>query len=286
MKDLIQWLRKVEHVAGEVYSYAASVYADDPNLSKFLLHTAEDEAWHYHVMGSAADFLLSDPSVDTAITIDNNTGKKIFGYFNDIKEGIEKRTLSRNELIKKIVEVELSEWNDIFLYVVNTLKERSIEFKYPAARMQAHLKSIAHYVENVENKLGMLDEIKKLPPVWTEMILVVDDSPIIVELVKNLLNRDGNIDSADNGKTALELIEKKFYKLIISDVDMPVMDGLALFEGAMAKFPAITSRFLFMTGDLSNERISYFNEHQVKYLTKPFSINVLVKETNKILLSK
>jgi len=75
MKKIIKWLREIEHLAGEMYQQAISIYSDDVFL-KFLEHNAEDEAWHYHVMGSAALFGDSEPDFTPAISIDQETKNK------------------------------------------------------------------------------------------------------------------------------------------------------------------------------------------------------------------
>ncbi len=207
MKEIIKWLREIEHLANQVYLQAAAVYADDIKLKKFLDHTAEDEAWHYHVMGSAAEYISSIPEVIPAIYVDEQTSNKIIGLLNFIKFGIEQKSIGRDELIDKIVELELSEWNDIFLYTVNFLKEKTSEFKYPAARIQSHIKEIEYYLEKTEGRPESLQLIKKLPPLWIENILIVDDEKMITELIKALLNRSGNIDIAHNGQDALKMME-------------------------------------------------------------------------------
>ena len=286
MKDIINWLREVEHLANEAYELAASIYVHDPKLKKFLLQNAEDEAYHYNIMVSAAEYLESKPTIIPAISIDKEIKDKIIECFNDMKDGLEQNTLSRDELIENIVTIELSEWNDIFLYAVNVLKEESNEFKYPVARIQAHIKGIENFLEKVKNRPDILKKIKALHPVWIENILIVDDLPEITDLIKALLNRTGNIDVACNGQEAMKLIEKKFYKLIISDIDMPIMDGLSLFNKAVAKYPKLKERFLFITGDLSRENKSFFDENRAKYLEKPMEIKALRDEAEKIILSE
>lgn len=286
MKEIIQWLREIEHRASEIYLQAAALYADDIVLKDFLERTAEDESWHYHVMGSAAEYLASTPDLIPAITIDKQTNDQIQNYFTEIKVGLEQKTLQRIELIEKIVEVELSEWNDIFLYAVNSLKDKAHEFKYPAARIQAHIKEIEYFIETVENNPAILKKIYQLPPVWVENILVVDDELMIADLIKALLNRSGKIDLAHNGQDALELIEKNYYKLIITDIDMPIMDGLTLYQETIAKFPEAINKFLFITGNLSPERQTFFEKNRLKCLAKPMHINVLREEAKKIILSE
>lgn len=286
MKEIIQWLRAIEHQASEIYLHAASLFDDDLVLKDFLERTAEDESWHYHVMGSAAEYLASAPDLIPAIAIDKHTNDKIQNYFTEIEVELEKKPLQRIQLIEKIVEVELSEWNDIFLYVVNSLKDKAHEFKYPATRIQAHIKEIEYFFETVENNPAVLKKISQLPPVWVENILIVDDEPMIADLLKALLDHSGNIDIAHNGQDAFNLIEQNYYKLIITDIDMPVMDGITLYRETIARFPESINKFLFITGNLSPERQTFFDNKGLKCLAKPMQINILREEAKKIILSQ
>lgn len=285
MKEIINWLREIEHLAVEMYQQAASIYSDDDFLKKFLEHNAEEEAWHYHVMGSAALFLASEPDFVPAISIDKGTNKKIVNQILSITKGLSQKTLHRDELINKIVELELSEWNDVFYYAVNFLKDKTSEFKYPAARIQAHLKEIEHFLKSVEKRPDALKKIKEISPIWVENILLVDDEEIVTDLIKSLLNRSGNIDVAHNGKDALKLMENNYYKLIVSDIDMPIMDGLTFYKEAVKKYPKSNNRFLFMTGDLSPERQSFFNENRLTCIAKPMNINAFREKAEKIIIT-
>ena len=285
MKKLVRWLREVEHKANDIYLKAATVYADDPQFKAFLEHIAEDEAWHYHVMGSAAEYFNSIPPPVSVISVDKDTSDKVINLFSDIRERLEKKTISKEEFTEKIVEAELSEWNDIFLYVVNILKEKTNEFIYPVVRIQGHIKKIVRFLEKTGNHSIILKKLRELPPVWMENILIVDDEEMITALIKSLLNRDGNIDVANNGEEALNYLENKFYKLVISDIDLPKMDGLSFYKKSVEKFPTLKKRFLFMSGDLSPERKAFFDENHLKYLSKPMKIKVLREAASEIILS-
>jgi CheY-like chemotaxis protein len=285
MKKLVRWLREVEHKANDIYLKAATVYADDPQFKAFLEHIAEDEAWHYHVMGSAAEYFNSTPPPVSVISVDKDTSDKVINLFSDIRERLEKKTISKEEFTEKIVEAELSEWNDIFLYVVNILKEKTNEFIYPVVRIQGHIKKIVRFLEKTGNHSIILKKLRELPPVWMENILIVDDEEMITALIKSLLNRDGNIDVANNGEEALNYLENKFYKLVISDIDLPKMDGLSFYKKSVEKFPTLKKRFLFMSGDLSPERKAFFDENHLKYLSKPMKIKVLREAASEIILS-
>ena len=285
MKKLIRWLREVEHLAYEVYSEAAGVYTDDPQFKVFLENIAEDEAWHYHVMGSAAEYFNTTPSPVPAISVDKETNDTVMKYFSDIRERLSERKIPKDELIEKIVKAELSEWNNLFLYVVNHLKEKNHEFIYPVARIQTHIKKIIRFLEKPGDHSGILKKLRELPPVWTENILIVDDQEMITTLIRSLLNQEGNIDVAGSGEEALNYIENKFYKLVISDINLPKMDGFSFYKNSVAKFPTLKKRFLFISGDLSPERKAFLDEHHLKYLAKPMEINVLREAAEEIILS-
>lgn len=286
MKKIVKWLLEVELLAHEVYRQAASVYADDQSFSKFLNNLAEDEAWHSKVMENAIHFLASEPDFTPAITVDKITSDKVEKYFTDMKEGLEKKTLSKEGLTEKIIEAELSEWNNIFIYVVNFLKEKTDEFKYTAARIQTHINELKLYIEKVESSNKILQRIYDFKKIWTENILIVDDEKMITTLIKSLLEGAGNIDIAYNGEEALQLIEKKYFKLIITDIDMPVMDGITLWERVSGKFPESNKRFLFITGDLSPQRQKFFNENRLKCLSKPLKIKTLKEKATEMILSQ
>lgn len=109
---------------------------------------------------------------------------------------------------------------------------------------------------------------------------------MITDLIKALLHRSGNIDIAHNGSEALKMLDNKFYKLIVTDIDMPIINGLSFYKKTVSMYPSSIKRFLFMTGALSSERRAFFNKNQIKYLTKPMDIRILREEAEKILISK
>jgi CheY-like chemotaxis protein len=272
-------------LANEVYLQAAETHSHNQAFAEFLERIAEEEAWHYHVMGSAANLLDEAPETIPAISVDKETGDRIFQYFYDVQDGLINQTLSEEQILEKMIEAELSEWNDIFLYIVNSLKENTREFIYPAAQFQSHLKRIKLYLDTIDNKPEILSRISTLPPVWVEKILIVEDEPMIAQLIKSLLNREGDIDIATNGKEGLNMIEQKYYRLIISDIDMPVMDGISLYEHAQSKFPKLHNRFLFISGNMSPERQDFFRSRKIQFLAKPMEIKDLKKYASQILLA-
>ena len=73
-------------------------------------------------------------------------------------------------------------------------------------------------------------------------ILLCDDHELIISGLRQLLERENNVlsvTSASNGKDALDLLQNTSFDLLISDVSMPVMDGIELSKKAKQQFPQL-----------------------------------------------
>ena len=78
-------------------------------------------------------------------------------------------------------------------------------------------------------------------------ILVVDDDDAVRELVTMILEIEGYfVSTANGGRMALEAVEKLSPHLILSDLQMPEMDGWMLFREVKARYPEIP--FVAMSG--------------------------------------
>ena len=64
-------------------------------------------------------------------------------------------------------------------------------------------------------------------------ILIVDDSPSVLAVLEDMLDELGyEVTSANNGQRACQLLESNRYDLIITDLTMPVMDGIVFVQTA------------------------------------------------------
>jgi two-component system LytT family response regulator len=100
-------------------------------------------------------------------------------------------------------------------------------------------------------------------------VLVVDDEPLVREGLRGLLEREGDVeilDDARNGEEALERIRALRPDLVLLDVQMPGMDGLAV---VAALEPEERPAVVFVTAH-SEYAIRAFDMHAVDYLLKPF----------------
>ncbi|MBI5048240.1 MAG: response regulator [Deltaproteobacteria bacterium] len=118
-----------------------------------------------------------------------------------------------------------------------------------------------------------LAEIKSLSRVWQEKLLIVDDENMLTDLIAAILEDEGDVETAANGEEGLKKIGEKYFAAIVTDVDMPVMNGIEFYKKAVEMYPNIKDRFLFFTGFPDKERIAFFRENNLKYLPKPSSID-------------
>lgn len=110
-------------------------------------------------------------------------------------------------------------------------------------------------------------------PLRRARVLVVDDEPEVVELVSEILSKDGfEIDSAASAEAALALIETRQHALILTDLNMPGMGGKGFFEMVSARRPALARRIGFVTGDTMSPPVRRFLEDSGQpYLEKPIA---------------
>lgn len=123
-------------------------------------------------------------------------------------------------------------------------------------------------------------------PVVKDCILIVDDNVEITNLIKTILDCEGEIDIAHDGEEGMNKLSRQDYDLVISDIDMPIMDGLNFYLKAVKKYPSLKGKFLFMTGDVSLERTAFFKEHGIEHFLKPSSVKEIRIAAQNILVLK
>ncbi len=109
-------------------------------------------------------------------------------------------------------------------------------------------------------------------------ILVVDDEPVLTELLSDLLESVGHeVDIARDGRVALRLERANRYDLIVTDLKMPGLDGQGLYEQVCRERPAMRSRFIFSTGDVVNpDAQGFLMGSGCAYLSKPFKLETVL----------
>ena len=97
-------------------------------------------------------------------------------------------------------------------------------------------------------------------------ILVVDDSEDIRELLSVLFHKEGTVYTAINGLDALSKFAGHRFDVIISDIEMPIMNGIEFHKNAN---PVYKDSFLFFSGTMKEEYIYYLLINNLEFFRKP-----------------
>jgi two-component system chemotaxis response regulator CheY len=116
-------------------------------------------------------------------------------------------------------------------------------------------------------------------------ILVVDDSPTIRKFISIALKIKGyEILSAEDGMIALELLPNENIDLIITDLNMPNLDGFSLIQKIRTNENFINTPIIVMSNLSDSEDIERAMQLGANsYLIKPFDQNNIIKEVSKYL---
>lgn len=139
--------------------------------------------------------------------------------------------------------------------------------------------SIQEYEELMSNQeFSSTEQEDSSPNVWPEAkILVVDDTPVNLVVAKGMLKvSEAEVETAESGEDALDLIKAKHYDLVFLDHKMPGMDGIETLKHAKKYSPE--TKFIALTANSGNNaRNEYIAEGFDDYLPKPFKSDEMMK---------
>ncbi len=116
-------------------------------------------------------------------------------------------------------------------------------------------------------------------------VLVIDDEEPILHMVREALTPRGyEVDVASDGASGLERLSRNHYDVTLCDWKMPGLNGQEVYERTRSMNPSLSSRFIFITGDVINDRTQKFLEQQNKIcLPKPFTIGEFRSAIKKVI---
>jgi two-component system chemotaxis response regulator CheY len=116
-------------------------------------------------------------------------------------------------------------------------------------------------------------------------ILVVDDFSTMRRIIRNLLRDLGmnNAEEADDGATALPMLKTGKFDFLITDWNMPIMEGIDLVRNVRADPDLRDLPILMVTAEARREQIVAAAEAGVNgYIVKPFTAQTLEQKISKI----
>ncbi|MGQ9569274.1 MAG: chemotaxis response regulator CheY [Thermodesulfovibrionales bacterium] len=116
-------------------------------------------------------------------------------------------------------------------------------------------------------------------------ILVVDDFPTMRRIVKNILKQLGfeNIEEAEDGAHAYSKLKSGGFGFVISDWNMPNMDGLSFLKSVRSDPELKDIPFLMVTAEAEKDKVIEAIKSGVSnYIVKPFTAEILKEKMDRI----
>ena len=278
MVKIINWLRSVELLAGNVYLEASDKFSEDQRFSSFLSRLSHDETWHAYILGNALEAIRDKESLPKfGIMIDPVTKEEIEAPFRNLYYLIHKQVITKKELVDCIAKAEFSEWNSIFLYALKLVKDITVDFQNVAATIESHKERIRSFLEDLPGEIRPDDSLIKLPNIWERKILIVEEDISFREFLSDLLGGFAEIKEAANVDEGLEKIKVGFFNVVISEIKMEKMSGIEFYQKSIEMNPHISRNFIFCSDTISSESKKFFQDNHLTYFEKPVNIKRLVK---------
>lgn len=181
---------------------------------------------------------------------------------------VSRNTHQLTELINKMLDVQ----------VQNDLKNMGQE----QSHTQQAKANVVNDTQSAEPKMPESSDSDQLPTV-----LIVDDNADIRAYLRNILQLSYQVNEASDGQQGLALANEIVPDLIVSDVMMPVMNGLEFCQRVKSSLATSHIPVILLTARaLSQHQIEGYESGADAYITKPFSAELLLARISNLLKSR
>ena len=142
-------------------------------------------------------------------------------------------------------------------------------------------------IKEIPNQARHIDELVQPHQTDKPEVLIIDDNIDIRTYLRSVLSEKYNVSEASDGKVGLELARKIVPDIVLSDIMMPVMDGLEFCQQlktdkAISHIPVI----LLTARSLDEQRAEGYEHGADAYISKPFSLRLLLSRIDNLIESR
>lgn len=264
------------------------VRADENRLQQILYNLIGNsikftEKGEVTVNAEELNNMLSISVTDTGIGIPKEKFADIFKSFEQVDSSTEREyggTGLGLSVTKQLVELHGG------TIMVNSKVGKGSTFTFTLPISETKRQDVAslntgnsdEFIQNIKNELSIESSINVESQNSNITVLVVDDEPINRRVLQNHLNVAGyKVVEANNGKEALDLLQKRNFDLILLDIMMPNMSGYEVCEKIRKTYSSSELPIVLLTAkNRVSDLVAGFNVGANDYLTKPFSKNELL----------
>jgi signal transduction histidine kinase/DNA-binding response OmpR family regulator len=159
---------------------------------------------------------------------------------------------------------------NVHAYLNKPIKPSQLHNALLAVFSSESVRPIAQPTSEADRELGKRHPLR---------ILIAEDNPTNQRVALRLLERFGyRADIVGNGLEAIAAVKRQQYDLILMDIQMPEMDGVAATRELIRQFPTNRPRIVAMTANaLKGDREKYLTEGMDDYIAKPVRVDALME---------
>ena len=276
MKQLLRWLKLVEFMTVNLYSKSVEIFKEDKKLSKFLQDLADDEAYQYHFICSASQYLqILKLDIPLDIAIDEDLKKKIEAPLVEYTLLLETNRMHKSTILEAIIEIESSELNEILSYAVKMLTKLSIVYQYTATKLQTHKRRIYKYFKSIREEFFFINTFTGKKDLWKCKILIVDNNEIVGNILKELLKKKVKIVTSRNYSDGIKKLHSNYFDIIIANFNVTDDNGITFYNQTTQKNNKLKDNFIFYADTFELYEQGFLSMHNIPFLNKPISLEKL-----------
>lgn len=283
MKAIIPWLIDIESSAADLYAEVAVAFRDDEDFSRFLALMSAEEREHATLLQQASAAVADKELKRACFYFDDHFRRKVEAPFVRARNLLENGALTKNLMVDILAEAEFSEWNEVFLYTLDTLKVIDEDIQKAAADIDQHRKNVQEFILSLPGGDSLIQRARRMARSGDKRVLIVEDNNSVARMLEALVADDLEVIIAHDGIEGMAHIRQRRFDLIVSNIEMPGLNGIEMYKQALAIDRSVCRRFIFFTGTDNPEHLQFVRDSQALMLPKPSPVRALCEMINKVL---
>ncbi len=268
MKEIMDWILQVEESARRIYEKASLRFVGDEKLSALLMELSMDEKEHFDLLLNVYPCIANEEASPGIKALFKETQRQVDDYFMLCEKRVSAGTLTKSEIKECLVFTELSQYNQLFVEIIKTLRESTSESDSICEKMDCHKLKIERYLNSEPDATEHLKAIRSLPMLRLKKVLIVNDDSLICDLMSDLFYGQMNIVTVGSEPEAYTHICSGCFDCFVLDLDMDCFDVMEFYKRIIHQFPDSKENFLFLLTCPDSKCMDFFKKDNIRYVTK------------------
>lgn len=283
MSDIINWLKGIEASAANLYAKAAVAFRDDKDFSRFLSKMAGEEKQHEKFLQQASSSISANEIKRACFNFDEHFRHKVEAPFTRAWRLLQDGNLTKDTMVALLVEAEFSEWNEVFLYTLDLLKIVDEDMQKAVSDVDQHRQHIQEFISSLPGGDRLIQKVGKQSQPGRKRVLIVENNLTVARMLEALAGDQVDVIIARDGCEGGACLRQGHFDLIVSEIELPNMNGIEMYQKISAIDPSICSRFIFFTGSENSEHLNFVRVSKILMLPKPSPVKLICEMMNDVL---